>query len=90
MRNERDTAAYTQVDEIYQAYLIAYLVCSTLEVARNPTSPYQTIYKNKEQAFGTFGGPDITATLGAVAKAALNTVWYQKWAVHLRADRRFG
>ena len=37
-----------------------------------------------EQAFGTFGGPDITATLGAVARAAINAVWYQKWLVHLR------
>ena len=33
---------------------------------------------------GPFGGPDITATLGAVARAAINAVWYQKWLVHLR------
>src|SRR5208337_4769875 len=46
-------------------------------------SPYVTTFK-KEQAFGTFGGPDITATLGAVARAAINAVWYQKWLVHLR------
>jgi hypothetical protein len=78
----RDTAAYTQADELYQAYLIADLVCSTLGIRANPQSPYVT-FKN-EQAFGTFGGPDITATLGAVARAAINAVWYQKWLVHLR------
>ena len=78
----RDTAAYTQADELYQAYLIAYLVCSTLAINPNPQSPYQTF--KKEKAFGTFGGPDITATLGAVARAAINAVWYQKWRVHLR------
>lgn len=79
----RDTASYTQVDELYQAYLIAYLVCSTLGIGANPHSPYVSTFK-KEKAFGTFGGPDITATLGAVARAAINAVWYQKWLVHLR------
>jgi hypothetical protein len=29
---------------------------------------------NNSKAFGTFGGPDITATLGAVARAAINAV----------------
>jgi hypothetical protein len=79
----RDTAAYTEVDELYQAYLVAYLVCSSLGIKANPQSPYITTFKN-QQAFGTFGGPDITATLGAVARAAINAVWYQKWLVHLR------
>jgi hypothetical protein len=30
------------------------------------------------------GQPDIAATLTAVAREALNAVWYQKWYVHLR------
>ena len=30
------------------------------------------------------GGPDIAATLAAVASEALKVVWYQKWWVHLR------
>src|SRR5581483_9528721 len=34
--------------------------------------------------FGTMGQPDIAATLAAVAREALNVVWYQKWWVHLR------
>ena len=79
----RDTASYTQADELYQAYLIAFLVSSTLGIKANPQSPYVTTFKN-QKAFGTFGGPDIAATLGAVARAAINAVWYQKWLVHLR------
>jgi hypothetical protein len=82
MRCGRDTAAYTQVDELYQAYLVAYLVATTLNVPSNPGNPYR-VYVN-DKAFGTFGGPDIAATLAAVARAAINAVWYQKWAVHLR------
>ena len=77
MRTGRDTAAYTQVDQLYQAYLIAYLVCGASNIPPNPESPYLTYAHDK--AFGTFGGPDITATIGAVAKAAINAVWYQKW-----------
>jgi hypothetical protein len=82
MRAGRDIAAYTQVDELYQAYLIADLVCETAGIPPNPGNPYLT-YTN-DKAFGTFGGPDIAATIGAVARAAINAVWYQKWRVHLR------
>jgi hypothetical protein len=82
LRTGRDTAAYTQMDELYQAYLIGYLVCETVGIGPNKKSPY-TGYPN-DQPFGTFGGPDLTAVLGAVARAALNAVWYQKWRVHLR------
>jgi hypothetical protein len=82
MRCGRDCAAYTEVDELYQAYLIAFLVAKTVGLPANPGSPYLS-YTN-DQPFGTFGGPDISATLGAVARAAINAVWYQKWQVHLR------
>jgi hypothetical protein len=80
--NGRALGAFTHVDELYQAYFTAYLTMSTLGIKPNPTSPYSN-FKN-QQPFGTFGGPDIAATLGAVARAALNAVWYQKWIVHLR------
>jgi hypothetical protein len=83
--NGRGLASYTHVDELYQAYFIAYLVLKTLGVPPNPGSPYnpKTGYKN-QVAFGTFGGPDVASTLGEVARTALNTVWWQKWLVHLR------
>ena len=48
----------------------------------NPGNPY--VGSTKQNGFGTFGGPDVAATLTAVARLALNSVWYQKWAIHLR------
>jgi hypothetical protein len=82
MRDGRALATFTRQDELYQAYFIAYLVLKTIQTPINPGIPY-TGYSN-QQPFGTFGGPDIAGTLGAVAKAAINAVWYQKWAKHLR------
>ena len=82
MNNGRALAAFTHVDELYQAYLTAYLVMNTLGIKPNPTNPYVSL--RNQQSFGTFGGPDIAATLGAVARTAINAVWYQKWIVHLR------
>lgn len=82
MQNGRALGAFTHQDELYQAYLTAYLCMASLGVPYNSTGPYKK-FKN-QQPFGTFGGPDIAATLGAVARAAINAVWYQKWIVHLR------
>src|SRR5208283_3140219 len=85
MHNGRGLGAFTHQDELYQAYLSAYLVLHTLGIGPNPSSPYAPPAGFEQQvAFGTFGGPDIAATLGAVARAAINAVWYQKWLVHLR------
>ena len=47
MRTGRDTAAYTQVDELYQAYFIAYLVAVTFGV---PANPGKSIPPSKVQA----------------------------------------
>lgn len=80
--NGRSLAAFTHQDELYQAHFVAYLVLNTLGIPPNKSSPYNR-YKS-QQPFGTFGGPDITATLATAARAALNAVWYQKWIVHLR------
>jgi hypothetical protein len=82
LHNGRGLAAYTHVDELYQAYFTAYLVLSSLKVPANPGSPYSSAVKQK--GFGTFGGPDFAAVLAQVAKCALNAVWYQKWVIHLR------
>jgi hypothetical protein len=82
MRNGRAFATFTHQDELYQAYLVAYLVLKTIQTPANPGVPYGA-YKT-QQPFGTFGGPDIAGTLGAIAKAAIDAVWFQKWAVHLR------
>jgi hypothetical protein len=82
MHNGRGLGTFTHQDELYQAYFVAYLALNTLGVGPNPTSPY--IGFKQQQPFGTFGGPDIAATLAAVARVAINAVWYQKWLVHLR------
>jgi hypothetical protein len=82
LHDGRGFAAWTHVDELYQAYFTAYLVLESLGVPANPTGPYKTA--NVQKPFGTFGGPDIAAVLAEVAKCALNAVWYQKWVVHLR------
>jgi hypothetical protein len=82
LHDGRGLGAFTHVDELYQAYLTAYLVLNTMAIGPNPTSPYNK-FRN-QQPFGVFGGPDVVATLGAAARAAINAVWYQKWIVHLR------
>src|SRR5262249_19644186 len=72
----------TRQDVLFQEYFIASLVLSTIRAPLNPGIPYVT--STKQNGFGTFGGPDIAATLTAVARLALNSVWYQKWWIHLR------
>jgi hypothetical protein len=80
--NGRGLAAWTHVDVLYQAYFIAFLVMNTLGVPLNPGNPYTT--SRTQNGFDTLGGPDISATIGEVAARVLDTVWYQKWFVHLR------
>ena len=86
LHNGRGLAAYTHDDSLYQAYLIADLVLNTINkdgpAPPNPGNPY--IGSKTQNGFGTFGQPDIAATLAAVAGEAIREVWYQKWWVHLR------
>lgn len=78
----RDLGTFTRQDVLYQSYLVAALVLSDIHTPLNPGNPY--LHSTKQNAFGTFGGPDIAASLGTVARAALNSVWYQKWWIHLK------
>lgn len=85
LHNGRGLAAFTHVDELYEAYFIAHLVLEAMNASKpvlNPGNPY-TLSKT-QNGFGTLGFPDIAAVLGQVAKTALDAVWYQKWVVHLR------
>ena len=82
LHNGRDLGAYTHLDVLFQAYFTAFLVLNTIGAPRNPGNPY--VGSTKQNGFGTFGGPDVAASLTAVARLALNSVWYQKWSVHLR------
>ena len=91
--NGRGLAASTHMDVLFQEYLTAFMVLASINgnppgsftpggAPVNPGCPY--VNSRTENGFGTFGGPDMAATIGEVAVKALNTVWYQKWFVHLR------
>jgi hypothetical protein len=82
LHDGRGLCSYTHVDVLYQAYFTALLVLGSTGAPRNPGNPY--VGSTKQNGFGTFGGPDYAATLGAAARLALNSVWYQKWWIHLR------
>jgi len=77
----RGLAAWTHVDVLYQAYLIAFLVLSTLKAPVNPGNPY--VGSRTQNGFCTFGPPDYAASQGEAAARALIRVWYQKWLIHL-------
>ena len=62
------------MDVLYQAYFTAFLVLAGIGAPLNPGNPYNS--STTENGFGTLGGPDIAATLGAVATVALNAGWY--------------
>ena len=81
LHDGRGLAAYTHVDVLYQAYLTAFLVLAGLRLPVNPGNPY--VGSRTQNGFGTFGGPDFSATLGEVAARALNRAWFQKWLIHL-------
>src|SRR5438105_7028914 len=82
LHNGRDLGAYTHLDVLFQAYFVAFLVLNTIGAPRNPGNPY--VGSTKQNGFGTFGGPDVAGSLTAIARPALNSVWYQKWPIHLR------
>lgn len=82
IRAGRDLSAYTHVDVLYQAYLIASLVLGTINAPPNPGNPY--IGSKTEKGFGTLAGPDAVGTLTEVATRALKAAWFHKWIVDLR------
>jgi len=77
LHDGRGLCSFTHVDVLFQAYFVAYLVLGTMGTPRNPGNPY--VGSQKQNGFGTFGGPDFAATLTAAGRHALNSVWYQKW-----------
>jgi hypothetical protein len=89
LHDGRGLAALTHTDILYQEFLMAYLLLNSLKVPLNPGNPYSLdnpdkSYSKTQNGFNTFGQPDIASTFAAVARQALNVVWYQKWYVHLR------
>jgi hypothetical protein len=89
LHDGRGLSALTHTDVLYQEFLMAYLLLNSLKVPLNPGNPYSLdnpdkSYSKTQNGFNTFGQPDIASTFAAVARQALNVVWYQKWYVHLR------
>ena len=82
IRNGRDLTAYTRVDALHQAYLVALLVLLGIKAPATPGNPYNTSITQK--AFGTLGAPDALATIPEVATRALKASWFRKWIVDLR------
>ncbi len=82
LHNGRGLASLTHVDVLYQEYITALLVLTTLGAPLNPGNPY--VNSKTQNGFCTLGAPDMAACLGEIAARALDRVWYQKWMVHLR------
>lgn len=82
IRNGRDFTAYTRVDGLHQAYLVAFLVLAGIKAPPNPRNPYNT--SPTQKAFGTLGGPDALATIPEVATRALKASWFRKYVADLR------
>jgi hypothetical protein len=82
LHDGRGLCSFTHVDVLFQAYFVALLILGGMGAPANPGSPY--VGATKQNGFGTFGGPDIASTLAAASRHALNSVWYQKWWIHLR------
>src|SRR5438876_4565095 len=61
LHDGRGLCAFTHVDVLFQAYFVAYLVLGTMGAPRNPGNPY--VGSQKQNGFGTFGGPDFAARL---------------------------
>lgn len=84
----RGLGALTHVDGLYQEYLNALLMMGTMGAPPNPGNPY--VGSRTQNAFCTWGGPDIQQTIAEVAARALQKVWYQKWLVHLTHRPEWG
>jgi hypothetical protein len=82
IRNLRDLATYVHFDALYQGYLTACLYLLSGGYPLSPTNPYNGL--QKQEGFGTFGGPHILTLVTEMATRALKGVWLQKWYVHRR------
>jgi len=78
----RSLAAYTHVDALHQEYFTAALILLGIGAPLNPGNPYSHL--TSEHGFGTWGGPDILATVPEMATRALKASWFHKWIVNLR------
>jgi len=100
LRSGRDLTHYVNIDQLFEAYLVACVNLLANGYLANLGNPYGRIYdggagrpKNlsldpngslAQVGFGTFGGPAVITLACEPATRALKDVWYQKWLVHRR------
>lgn len=86
IRNMRDMGQYVHVDALYEAYLNACLILLGMQAPVDGGNPYKDPNPDaeKQEGFGTFGGPHVLSLVTEVATRALKAVWWQKWFVHRR------
>lgn len=94
IRNGRDLSQWVHIDVLFQAYFQAMLILLQPPNPADPLSgggigcppdagnPYLSM--QKQDAFGTFGGPFIATMVCEPSTRALKSVWYQKWRIHRR------
>ena len=81
--------AYTRVDVLFQAYLWPSSSMATMGAPQNPGNPYATARRSKMASalLADRTSPPVSVrSLGP----ALNSVWYQKWLVHLASPSESG
>lgn len=83
MINGRDLSHWVHIDVLFQAYFQAMLCLLGSGAPLKSGIPYQVASLN-QMGFGTFGGPDISASSTIGATAALKSAWFGKWLVHRR------
>jgi membrane-associated phospholipid phosphatase len=82
IRNGRDLGQWVHIDVLFEAYFNAYLVLMNLGAPLDAGNPYSR--SRTQIGFGTLGSPYMASVLCAVARHAVQAVWYQKWFVHHR------
>lgn len=88
IRNARDLADYVHQDYPQQPYINAALILLGFgNSALDTNNPY--LNNQTQQAFATYGTPDILNMISVAAEVALRTAWYQKWVVHRRTRPEF-
>ena len=84
IRNTRDLASYARSDFSYQPYLGAALILLQMG-SKALGDDVLYVYSQTEDAYVTFGAPNVLDVVSGVAHAALQAAWYQKWLIHRRA-----
>lgn len=88
IHNARDLGDYVHQDYPQQPHINAALILLSYgNDALDPANPYNN--NPTQEAFVSYGAPDLISLLSTACIVALRTAWYQKWSVHRRARPEF-